>query len=200
MKPTERVWLQAGDQLPEGEPSRYDSSIPGIVLLRWPAGPYRYIETHEHRVDWVRRVVLPPLGMPLTPKVMRGDVVRLYDQGLTQAQVAERLSCDPSAVSRHLAAAGRKSRRKTDYRPHFPHDLVVHLAILSGSARELAGRLHVTVDTCRRIMRDNGIPSYPVGRPSRAAEYRAVNWEHTDLIEAEIALAVQAKHDPEIPK
>ncbi len=182
--------LRPGEAVPDGEPRRYQSQQ-GYIQLRWRVAPKLLVETYEHRVrdgfvvdaEHVhhrnhdpadnRPVNLQPMTALEHAELHADDrrapwhaIARMYEDGLTQPQIAERLGCNNATVSRALKRVGVKAR-PTRARYPLPSEPVVRSAYASvHSAPELAKALGIAVNTARVALRTYGLPPFPPGRPS----------------------------------
>jgi hypothetical protein len=179
--------LKPGDPLPSGEPCRYPSSH-GYVRCRWKVGTRQYVEAYEHRIDWQRGSVvtadhvhhrnhtpsdnspenLVPLSVEAHGELHRridwNAVVELYLGGMTTTQVAKRLQCDPGQVSRILSRQGVTVRTNRDYAARRRAADVRAAYFASSSCRGVGVILGVSKAVAARMMRDEGLPPFPVGR------------------------------------
>lgn len=90
--------------------------IDGSYVLRWKTGPRSYVERIDRNADGTVARWRP--YKPIN-RVDPSAVSALHKDGLTQAQIAERLGCNPATVSRALNRLSLVARRSNDYATGF---------------------------------------------------------------------------------
>jgi hypothetical protein len=126
-------YLRPGEQIPDGEPTRYRAAH-GYVRLRWKIGPGEYLEAYEHRViagatsgdglhvhhaNHVKTDNDPSNLVPIAPdehgrrhaEIDLAEVVRLYESGLSTYEIARTMGIPhASTVWRALSRSGAALR------------------------------------------------------------------------------------------
>lgn len=101
--------LRSDEADPVAEPKRYTKG--DHVVLRWKVAPREYVERYERDEHGVIVRTTPRRDKRIDVE----RAVELYDSGLATTEVAQRIECDPSSVSRALRRQGTSMRGKADY-------------------------------------------------------------------------------------
>lgn len=184
--------LEDDEPIPEGVPKRYLSGS-GYMRLRWKIAPLTYVEAYEHRIvagakgkqqvhhlNGVKHDNRPENLQVMAPgdhtrlhntRVNASEVIRLYQSGLTTTEVGERLSVDPSQVSRILKANHIPTRPVNEQlRIKFDEEQIREWMLSGVSDRSIARWLGISTLPVNRIRRKLGIAPRRQGRPSRSEE------------------------------
>lgn len=162
--------LRSDEPNPEGEPRRYEDRD-GYVRLRWKIGVRQYVERLERDESGSLVRTKPPKAK----RIDAGEVVRLYREGMTQTEIAERIGCNHGAVSRVLARQGEQVRPHWNRVKADPEQVIALYATGLGTI-EVAARLgtnrHWVADLLRQrgLLRRSG--QQPRGVPSYDAEFK----------------------------
>jgi len=179
------IRIKPGDPIPMGEPKRYRTGR-GYINLRWRVGS-DYYEITEHRLvtgnrpgqvhhkngikDDNRRenlqVVTAAQHKELHRQINRRAAVDLYEDGLTLVEVAAKLSCHHSTLSRVVKAEGVKARTRLDYSAPFDLCEAMQRHYAGERVPTIAAALGVTSAVVRGAFKRAGIAAHPPGRPAQ---------------------------------
>jgi hypothetical protein len=178
------------EDVPWSTPRRYRNQA-GYIRLRWALPDGVFAECYEHRlvcgfpdghVHHIngRKDDNRPDNLRVVTSAEHGrehrdfdhaEAAKAYAAGLTTTEVGTAFGVTAGQVSRALRAMGVQMRPPAMPKVDAPIDCICVMHSVGMSANRIASEVGVSAQIARRVVRDAGLPSHPVGRkPGRRGE------------------------------